>query len=94
MLIFLLASNNAHKVKELSKSCLVTFFYYVSPEQARCRRAWKSFYENGGSGECLLRSVQSPVIADDSGLTVKALPQDWDIFGPLWWPGLSDRRGL
>lgn len=95
MLNLILATGNQHKAEEfkelLDKDCLSIS---AAPEKVDVEEDGKSYYENAFKKAATYYSFfKKPVLADDSGLNVEALPNDLGIYSARFGgEGLSDRQ--
>ena len=91
---FLLASGNSHKAEEFAelfnKDLLVVT---AAPEKIEVVEDGKSFQENAlKKAEAYFNKFQTPIISDDSGLVVEALPGQLGIHSARFGgEGLNDK---
>ena len=92
---FILASSNQHKSEELS-SLLSPAEIQVRPagEKLEVTEDGESFSENAlKKAEAYYQKEKKPVLADDSGLVVEALPDELGIYSARFGgEGLTDRE--
>ncbi|MBP5296167.1 MAG: non-canonical purine NTP pyrophosphatase, partial [Bacteriovoracaceae bacterium] len=81
MFEFMLASSNAHKAQELQLSLAGAPFKIISaPKKIAVIEDGKSYYENAfKKAAAYAAHFKVPVVADDSGLEVDALPGELGI---------------
>lgn len=94
MLKFLLASSNAHKSEEFSKLFAQDLVQVSSaPRSLEVVEDGDSFQENAlKKAQAYWDVFQQPILADDSGLCVEALPDELGILSARFGgDGLSDR---
>ncbi len=92
---FLIASGNAHKVREFSELFNTrAIVVRPAPGKVEVRETGQSFTENAFlKAEGYYQKFETPVIADDSGLAVSALPEELGIYSARFGgEGLSDRE--
>ena len=81
MFNFMLASSNAHKAQELQQIFSdAPFTISAAPEKLAVVEDGKSYYENAfKKAQTYFVHYKTPVVADDSGLEVDALPGELGI---------------
>ncbi len=86
---FLLASNNAHKLKELGEQGLDL---EPAPKDLQVEETGTTFYENAQlKAKAYFDIYKKPVLADDSGLVVEALADELGVASARFGGGkLSD----
>ncbi len=92
---FLLASSNKHKAQEfefLSKGSSLTIL--PSGLKIEVEENGESYFENAQlKAEAYYKKFKKPILADDSGLNVLALPEDLGIFSARFGgEGLTDKE--
>lgn len=95
MISLILASGNAHKAQEFAELFDPNFFSVkAAPEKLEVEEHGESFYANAFlKAESYYRRFKIPVLSDDSGLTVEALPGELGIHSARFGgEGLSDRE--
>ena len=94
MIEFILASNNSHKAEEFSKLFDPNLIkVQSSSEKFEVIEDGQSFMENAyKKANVYFEKLKTPVLADDSGLCVEALPDELGIYSARFGGvGLSDR---
>ena len=95
MLELVLASNNQHKIRELSILLDPQLFKIVPPpEKLEVEENGASYYENAHlKAKACFELCKCPVVADDSGLNVLAYPDELGIKSARFGgPGLKDEE--
>lgn len=95
MIELVLASSNAHKAKEFSELFdpdLVSVI--AAPEKLEVEENGESYFANALlKAEAYYKKLKRPVIADDSGLNVEALPAELGIHSARFGgSGLADKE--
>jgi len=92
MLEFILATGNPHKAKEF-QVLLSAVKVSAAPEKLEVDETGKTFSENALlKAEAYYQKFKAPVLADDSGLVVDALPGELGIYSARYGgAGLDDK---
>lgn len=92
---FILASSNPHKAQELNRLLRSgNFSIKASEKKIEVIEDGKSFSENAfKKAKAYFEILKKPVVSDDSGLTVEALPDDLGIYSARFGgPGKTDEQ--
>lgn len=91
MTSFLLASGNAHKAEEFKELFYGVLKIHPAPRTLEVDETGKTYTENAFlKAKAYFDTYKSPALADDSGLTIEALPDILAVQSARFAPELSD----